>query len=313
MKSTWVDFKAVKEAVSLELILQRYGVLEKLRGKGDERRGRCPIHQGEGEDAFHANFKKNAFQCFSCKARGNVLDFVAAMEQCTVREAAIKLQEWFSVAATEGGTQSKLVTPLPARGGEIAAANVPLAFQLKGIDPNHSYLSDRGISRETADTFGVGFFQGKGSMRGRVVIPIHNERGELVAYAGRSIDGSEPKYKLPPGFHKSAVLFNLHRVTASEVIVVEGFFDCMKVWQSLHPFVVALMGCSLSEQQEHLLLRQFRTVSLLLDGDDAGRKAAEEIANRLVHSLHVRIVDLPDGKQPDQLEVEEIEQLFSRA
>lgn len=71
---------------------------------------------------------------------------------------------------------------------------------------------------------------------------------------------------MPVGFHKSSVLYNLHRVTAQEVIVVEGFFDCMKVWQSLHPFVVALMGNSLSEHQERLLIKQFRTVTLLLDG-----------------------------------------------
>ena len=164
----------------------------------------------------------------------------------------------------------------------------------------------RGISKEQAELFGIGFYSGKGSMSGRVVIPIHNERGELVAYAGRAIDDSEPRYKLPAGFHKSQVLFNLHRVTAHEVILVEGFYDCMKVWQSLHPFVVALMGSSLSEYQEEVLLRQFKRVTLLMDGDAAGRQASEEIAKRLVRKLHVRIVDLPDGQQPDQLDEEGI-------
>jgi DNA primase len=148
-------------------------------------------------------------------------------------------------------------------------------------------------------------------MSGRVLIPIHNERGELVAYAGRAIDDTEPRYKLPAGFHKSQVLFNLHRVTAQEVIVVEGFFDCMKVWQSLHPFVVALMGSSLSDEQEQLLLGRFKRVTLMLDGDNAGREAAEEIAKRLVHRVHVRVVDLPEGKQPDQLSSDEINGLLS--
>ncbi len=73
------------------------------------------------------------------------------------------------------------------------------------------YLKKRGIEQETAEYFGAGFFSGKGSMSGRVVIPIENERGELVAYVGRSIDGSEPKYKLPAGFKKGQVLFNLGR------------------------------------------------------------------------------------------------------
>ena len=147
-------------------------------------------------------------------------------------------------------------------------------------------------------------------MSGRVVIPIHNERGELVAYAGRAIDGSEPRYKLPVGFHKSAELFNLHRVTAQEVILVEGFFDCMKVWESLNLFVVALMGSTMSQQQEQIILARFKRVTILLDGDEAGRKAAEEISSRLIHKLHVRIIDVPDGKQPDQLSIEELHLLL---
>src|SRR5260370_20415490 len=158
--------------------------------------------------------------------------------------------------------------------GEQRASNKPLTFQLKSIDHEHAYLKARGITAETADTFGVGFFSGRGSMSGRVVIPIHNEKGELVAYAGRVVDSSEPRYKFPAGFHKGQVLYNLHRVTAPEVFIVEGFFDCMKVWQSLHPFVAALMGSSLSEHQERLLLKHFKKVTLLLDGDTAGREAA---------------------------------------
>ena len=92
MKDNWVDFKAVKAAVSMEMILGRYQV-NWLRKNGDELRGRCPIHQGEGTDTLHVNVSKGAFQCFSCKARGNVLDFVAAMEKISVRDAALKLAE----------------------------------------------------------------------------------------------------------------------------------------------------------------------------------------------------------------------------
>jgi DNA primase len=306
MQDNWVDFKAVKAAVTMQMVLDRYGI-NWLRKKADELRGRCPIHQGEGQDTFHANLMKDAFNCFSCKARGNVLDFVAAMEKCSMRDAALKLAEWFAIG---GSTALAKETPKAGVGetgerGE-ALANKPLTFQLKGIDPTHPYLVERGISRETAETFGVGYFSGRGSMSGRVVIPIHNERGELVAYAGRSIDGGEPRYKLPAGFHKGQVLYNLHRVTAPEVIIVEGFFDCMKVWQSLHPFVVALMGSSLSEYQESLLLRQFTKVTLMFDGDTAGREAAEDISKRLIRTVHVRIVDLPDGTQPDQLDQEGI-------
>ena len=91
-----------------------------------------------------------------------------------------------------------------------------MTFQLKGIDPVYPYLTKRGISRELAEKFGVGYFPGKGSVHGRVVIPIHNERGDLVVYAGLSIDDSEPKYKLPSEFQKSLELYNLHRVIGKE-------------------------------------------------------------------------------------------------
>src|SRR3954470_14394318 len=105
MESNWVDFKTIKQSVTLAQVLERYGV--KLKRSGKELRGRCPIHQGEGSDTFHANTEKNAFHCFSCGAKGNVLDFVAAKEQCSVRDAALKLAQWFDLAiATPGGERS---------------------------------------------------------------------------------------------------------------------------------------------------------------------------------------------------------------
>lgn len=312
-KDNWVDFKAIKAAVALTAVLERYQV-NWLRKKDDELRGRCPIHKGEGQGAFHVNVVKGVFHCFSCKKRGNVLDFVAAMEQCSIRDAALKLKEWFSVsdtAPTAGGRGSKpSESKFPAGEGEEPMVNKPLAFQLKGIDPSHPYLAGRSITKETAETFGVGFFSGRGSMAGRVAIPIRNKDGELVAYAGRSIDSTEPRYKLPMGFHKSVELYNLNRVEGDEVIVVEGFFDAMQVHQAGFAGVVALMGSSLSNRQEKLLIERFRRVTLLLDGDEAGRKAAEEIAARLVRRLYVRIVELPDGKQPDGMSREELQALL---
>lgn len=313
----WVDFKAIKQQVTMQLVLERYGI--KLRRSGKELRGRCPIHRGKGIDAFHVSPEKNVFHCFSCQAKGNVLDFVAAMEQCTVREAGLKLQGWFAVpqmpvrGSGKTASEPQLATKKVGERAEVeaTAANKPLGFVLKRIDPSHPYLASRGISRQTAETFGVGFFPGKGSMTGRVVIPIHNANGELVAYTGRAVDDSEPKYKLPTGFKKALELFNLHRVTGEEVILVEGYFDCMKVYQAGFPNVVALMGSSLSEVQEALLAR-FRYVTLLLDGDAAGRAATAGIAMRLVLSGRhwVRAVELEEGKQPDMLTPEEIAELL---
>ena len=111
MESNWVDFKAVKAAVSMEMVLDRYKV-NWLRKKDDELRGRCPIHQGEGSEAFHVSITKNAFHCFSCKARGNVLDFVAAMEKCNIRDAGLKLKEWVAIPCFASAGNGESVPPL---------------------------------------------------------------------------------------------------------------------------------------------------------------------------------------------------------
>ncbi|HEV2174869.1 MAG TPA: toprim domain-containing protein, partial [Nitrospira sp.] len=137
--------------------------------------------------------------------------------------------------------------------------------------------------------------------------------GELVAYAGRSIDGSEPRYKFPAGFHKSLELFNLHRVRGElSVVLVEGFFDCIKITQAGFP-CVALMGSTMSKAQEKLIGEYFGHVIVMLDGDNAGREAAVGIADRLKRVVYqVQLVDLPQGVQPDQLSTGEVHQLVHR-
>jgi len=243
-----------------------------------------------------------------CKAKGNVLDFVAAMEKCSVRDAALKLTDWFSLTTAEaagrerqhtappqnaGGTGSQLARE---KAGDRREPNHPLTFTLKGIDYAHPYLAERGIEKETAEYFGVGFFPGKGSMSGRIVIPIENDKGELVAYAGRSIDGSEPKYKLPAEFRKSQVLFNLPRALEEDstgtVILVEGFFDCMKVVQAGHVCVAALLE----------IVDGFRmTVKLLLVEDGRGFQHDRDIRGRRGNLL-LQVGDgLVEGKTLRQL------------
>src|SRR5262249_16299362 len=116
-------------------------------------------------------------------------------------------------AAAASAAPVEDVTPPPETTEE--QVNPPLKFTFKHLDNRHPYLTqDRGLTEATIDFFGLGHHAGKGIMQNRVVIPIHNEQGALVAYAGRS-PGDPPegegKYKFPPNFHKSLVLFNLHR------------------------------------------------------------------------------------------------------
>ena len=305
----WVHFQAVKASVSLAAVLRAYGVNELRARRPGQLEGRCPIHGGQRADAFHASLTKNAFHCFACQAHGNVLDFVAAMEHCSIRQAALRLAMQFPECSAMQSMIGKTGNWL----GKKKDVNRPLPFVLRGVDSSHPYLTARGILAETAAVFGVGFYGGSGLMSGRVVIPIHDASGTLVAYAGRAIDGAVPKYRLPSGLLKSQLLFNLHRATAINepaVVVVEGFFDCMTVHQAGVRSVVALMGTVLSDHGQELLLQRFRQVVLMLDGDTAGRHGAEVIAGRLGGRCAVRVVTVPASKQPDQLDSDEIRSLL---
>jgi hypothetical protein len=321
-----VDFGTLKTNVPLADVLAKYGVPYKQPNK-EYVRADCPLpsHTSkESKGSFAVNLSKNIWCCksTSCnqvakKKGGDVLDFVALMEGAPVLTAAKKLIEWFPSATLQereakkpvpnncqpiGGTDK---TDGPHTDPQVSATdnpseNRPLGFELKGIT-YHAYLEARAISKDLAERFGVGLFPGKGSMSGRIVFPLRNEKGDLVGYAGRAIDSSEPKYRLPAGFHKSLVLYNRFAVKGEAVTIVEGFFACLKVAAAGFP-CVALMGATLSEAQEKLL--NFKYITLLLDPDDAGSKAAAEIAPRLARGHYVRIV-FP-SKMPDEMSAEEI-------
>jgi DNA primase len=318
----------------MEAVLGHYGVKVR-RVNASYLRGKCPLpnHRAAGgkeKESFGVQLSKNVWACQSrscVESRqgskgGNVLDFVAAMEGCSVRDAALKLQGWFMSGGDGGRAEGRaaLLLPASAKTTEDASAprndqeeNVPLKFALNGIDASHAYLTKRGIRKETAEAFGVGFFPGKGSMSGRIVFPIANARGELVAYAGRTIDGSEPEYKFPAGFGKSLELFNLHRAieTGSKCVhLVEGFFDTMKVHQAGYHCVVGAFGWCLSDAQAKLIGTHFDEVVIMLDGNDIGRQGSAGCAVRLAPVMTVKLAWVPWGKEPDQLSSDEIRSLL---
>jgi DNA primase len=254
-QTNWVDFREVKQKVSMRMVLDHYGVTG-LKAVGDSLRGKCPLHEGEGVRTFQASLTKNIFHCFSCKAGGNVLDFVAAMDKVSVREAAVKLQEWFlggeKKESTPAETDRSKVDPVSSvrEDGrpDKQSINPLLFFQLR-VDSNHEYGQSRGLSQEIILQFGCGLCLSKGMFANRYVIPLHNPQGELVGYAGRAL-------------------------------------------------------------QEELLCRHFQKVILMLDADEAGRKGIEDCLASLSRRVFVKVVTLPEGKQPDMLTPEQLEFLL---
>jgi 5S rRNA maturation endonuclease (ribonuclease M5) len=313
------DFQSLKQRIPIDWVLAHYGV--KLRPAGPHTLyGACPLptHTSRhSRESFSVNLALRVWSCHSasCLAArngrigGHVIDLVAIMQRCSLRQAALCLHHWFGVRATDPPAVRE-----PARTSAPAASNRPLGFILQGIDTCHPYLQQRGILPATARLFGVGMYRGTGFLAGRCVVPIHDENSRLIAYAGRAVHGELPKYRFPAGFRKSHVLFNLDRARQTggrNVIVVEGFFDALKVHQAGHA-VVALMGTSFSQRQSDLLAGYFPRVTLMLDGDPPGRRAADVIAQFLLAKMTVDKVELPPGVQPDQLSSTEINSLLAR-
>jgi DNA primase len=273
---------------------------------------------------------------------GNVLDFIAKKEGVSIHEAAHLAVKWFDIVLDDSPSREHLASSQRAeqpsarhqkQSVSVAAPpilkemepesdepNKPLAFTLKNLDPAHAYLSERGLSSETIACFGLGHCK-KGILNGRIAIPVHNGNGELVAYAGRW-PGHPPddrtKYQFPKGFRKSQEIFNLHRARQSRndgpLIIVEGFFDCMKVWQAGIERVVALMGSELSSiQEEHIVqfVGHHGQIALMFDDDDAGLSAREQALHRFASRAYVRVIELRNfGKQPDELSTEQLRELL---
>jgi DNA primase len=213
--------------------------------------------------------------------------------------------------ASEASREALVNDPLPA---EFLAR-----FEAK-LEPFHPYFEERGLTPSIVSTFGLAYFPetAKGMMKGRMVIPIHNERGEPIAYGGRwvgpesSLPEGEGKYKLPPRFHKQLFLYNLHRVQGKKhLVLVEGFFSVFRLYALGVP-AVALMGCSISDAQIALLRQsEMRFLTVLLDGDDTGRAAVPAMMERLAKEpFPVKFALLPEGSQPDTVPEEFLRKLL---
>jgi DNA primase len=351
--SRFVDFRAVKAAVTMEQVLAHYGVLDRFKRGQDSLTGPCPIHNGTNPTQFRVSISKNFWNCFSqCHCGGNVLDFVARKDDVPPMEAANRLIEWFNLDRAQlnaghdrehqsasreqrkertsppgksRGEAVPVTTETPAQPAAKAGSsakpakeevgpNKPLGFHLE-LDPSHPYLVERGLTPETIDAFGVGFCA-KGVMAQRIAIPINNAKGELVGYAGRwpgEPPTDRPKYRLPDGFRKAMEIYRfaeaMREPFEQPLVIVEGFFDAMRLWQIGVRKVVALMGSSLSIAQEQMLAEALSPASqviLIFDEDDAGREGRSGVLQRLSLRCYTRVVAfVEEGFQAKNLTAEE--------
>jgi DNA primase len=342
---TWINFNVLRKGLSFEKVLQLYGVDVRRKAPGNRHVGFCPLptHQGKRRSpSFSAKLDFGVWQCFGCKASGNVLDFAVRMEGLDpqdrqhLRQVSLRLQQTFHVPGASDRNPGKenrsapkpRSTPppqppaAPAKPKLPVVVNQPLDFELKDLDPEHPYLTERGFQRETIRHFGLGYCN-RGLMKGRVAIPLHDHEGRLVGYGGRLVDDSvidadHPKYLLPGPreregklyeFRKSLLLYNGWHIQrpVDELIVVEGFPACWWLWQWGYPNTVALMGSDCSDEQAKLIAALVSPAGrawLFPDSGPGGEHCASSALARVAPHRFVRWVKCagqPTDRTPGDL------------
>lgn len=313
-----------------------------LKRKGRDLWGCCPFHN-EKSASFQVRDAEGYYHCFGCGAHGTAFDFVQQIQGLTFPDAVEFL------AGKAGVTiHREQVNPVKQKqkvDGFSALERATVFFErgLKGSALD--YLYNRGLSKETISTFRLGFaaddwrelktalhaegFNDKilldtglirtsekggepyDTFRSRVMFPIQDMQGRSVAFGGRVMDGSEPKYlnsSETAFFKKSNILYGLYHAAphirkTSQAILVEGYMDVIGLYQHGVKTAVAPMGTAVTEEQVALLWRYHDTPFVCLDGDGAGRKAASRLAQRVLRVLAIgkglRFAWMPEGEDPD--------------
>ncbi len=273
----WIDFRELRSKLRFQDVLRLYRV--ELNQKGDQLVGPCPLPnhpKGDYSPSFSANAERGIFQCFRCKARGNLLDFAGLMEGidlrngAELRRVAAKLLATISPPEPQSPRHNELRGTQPEPAEKRVLVNEPLDFELKGLDATHPWLLRSGLSPETIAYFGLGVTQ-RGYLKGRLAIPLHNLQGKLVGYAGRILDDSQispvnPKYLFPEArernglvhrFDPGEILYNGHRALGNiDRLVIAD--EPELVWRSHQRrlgTVVGLIGVQTNPENLKLVLR----------------------------------------------------------
>ncbi|HUX34926.1 MAG TPA: DNA primase [Gemmatimonadaceae bacterium] len=324
-------------------IVQIIGEHVKLKRVGRTWRGPCPFHQGT-----HPNFSVTpgaGYRCWSCGEKGSVftfvqkrlgMDFVDAVKYVG-QKSGVEVRE---VSRTREGPDPR--EPLWEANAAAADYFRRMLWENEAGAGAREYLAQREVNQEQADRFQLGFApreiglmrahlqtlgfdderqlqagllvkhedtdEPRPRFRGRLIFPILDTQGRVVAFGGRLLGPGEPKYlnsAESPTFVKGRTLYGLswakNAIRRSDrVILVEGYFDCVRLMMAGLDEVIAPLGTALTEPQAELLRRYTRNVYLLYDSDPAGLKATFRAGDELLRlGMSVQVVTLPEGEDPD--------------
>lgn len=322
----------------------------RLQKKGREHSGLCPFHN-EKTPSFTVNEDKGFYHCFGCGEHGSVFDFVMKTDSLSFPEAVERLAGEAGMELPIE-TPEERQRAERAKGlydvMEAAALFFESQLRMPAGKPALEYLLNRGVSEGSIQKFRIGFApDSRGALkaaltregisdgqmieagllirpddpgkspydrfRGRVMFPISDRRGRVIAFGGRILNQGEPKYLNSPEtplFHKGRTLYGLTQALEdarkeNSLIVTEGYTDVIALHQAGFTTAVAPLGTALTEDQIQLMWRIVAEPCLCFDGDAAGQRAANRAAERALpilkpdHSL--QFVTLPEGEDPDSL------------
>jgi DNA primase len=318
----------------------------KLVKAGREYKACCPFHN-EKSPSFYVNDDKAFYHCFGCGAHGDAIRFLTEAKGLPFMDAVKELAATAGMEVPAPDPRAAERNEHHAGLHEVMAAAAQwFEEQLAGVEgaEARAYLKRRGIDDRLARAFAIGFapdsrgklkaaLKGFGDskliesgllilveekepydrFRGRVMIPIRDQRGRVIAFGGRILDTGEPKYLNSPDtplFDKGRTLFNIERAgpaarKVGRIVAVEGYMDVIALARAGIDEAVAPLGTALTEMQLERLWRMAEVPILCFDGDKAGQKAAIRAAHRALPMIApgrtLRFALLPGGQDPDDL------------
>ena len=345
----------IEEVRSRADIVEIIGAQVRLRRTGRNFTGLCPFHQ-EKTPSFSVNSERGFFHCFGCGAGGTVFNFIMKMEGLTFPEAVRQVANRYGVEVPEteypGGPSVSERDSL-YRANQVAADFFERALWKSAEGASaRAYLEARGIVAATAHAFKIGFapaqpvwlaraLEKRGlahaglklgllkrdpsgtydMFRARVMFPIRDVQGRVVAFGGRVLDDRMPKYLNSPEsplYSKTRTLYGLYEsrqaiAAKDRAILVEGYVDAIMLWQAGFKEAVAGCGTALTVEQLRMLSRHTRNVLACFDGDNAGRKASLRALEIFLQAgLLGRGIFIPAGFDPDTFIREQGADSFAR-
>ncbi len=318
-----------------------------LTRRGTSYMGLCPFHN-ERTPSFSVNARGNYCHCFSCGKGGSPVNFIMEKEGVSYPDALRQLARKYGIKIEERELSEEELRERTEREAMMIANEWAMKRMEKdmrdteeGRDVGLSYLYHRGVTDEAIKAFHLGYAIDKGNYltdlmlkagfdletlrktgltgvsqqgreydkyRGRVIFPIMNTSGKVIAFGGRDLKGGLAKYINSPEsnlYTKSNELYGIYQAK-SEIVrqkncyLVEGYLDVIGMWQSGLKNVVASSGTSLTDGQINLIHRFADNITVIYDGDAAGIKAAlRGMDMLLLHKMRVKVLLLPDGDDPD--------------